>query len=89
MGCHFLLQKIFPDQGLNSCLLHWQADSLPVSHQGSSFVADMAFLTDIGYLQGIEKPGGEGMNEMGFTVGPRGENAIDISIGNIYKFLML
>ena len=25
---------IFPDQGLNSCLLHWQADSLPVSHQG-------------------------------------------------------
>ena len=49
----------------------------------------MAFLTDIGYLQGIEKPGGEGMNEMGFTVGPRGENAIYISIGNIYKFLML
>lgn len=22
-------------QGLNSCLLHWQADSLPMSHQGS------------------------------------------------------
>ena len=26
---------IFPDQGLNPCLLHWQADSLPLSHQGS------------------------------------------------------
>ena len=26
---------IFPDQGLNACLLHWQADSLPQSHQGS------------------------------------------------------
>ena len=26
---------IFPDQGLNLCLLHWQADSLPLSHQGS------------------------------------------------------
>ena len=26
---------IFPGQGLNSCLLHWQADSLPTSHQGS------------------------------------------------------
>ena len=26
---------IFPDQGLNLCLLHWQVDSLPVSHQGS------------------------------------------------------
>ena len=26
---------IFLDQGSNSCLLHWQADSLPLSHQGS------------------------------------------------------
>ena len=27
--------EIFPDQGSNPCLLHWQADSLPLSHQGS------------------------------------------------------
>ena len=33
---HFLLQGIFPTQGLNLRLLHWQADSLPLSHQGSS-----------------------------------------------------
>ena len=26
---------IFPDQGSNPCLLHWQADSWPPSHQGS------------------------------------------------------
>ena len=26
---------IFPDQGLNLCLLQWQADSLSLSHQGS------------------------------------------------------
>ena len=26
VGCHFLLQGIFPSQDLNSCLLHWQAD---------------------------------------------------------------
>ena len=26
---------IYPDQGLNPCLLHWQADSLPLSHRGS------------------------------------------------------
>ena len=26
---------IFPDQGSNSCLLHWQVDSLPLSHQGN------------------------------------------------------
>ena len=35
VGCHFLLQGIFPTQGLNPCLLHWQADSLPLSHQRS------------------------------------------------------
>ena len=35
VGCHFLLQGIFPTQGLNLrllWLLHWQADSLPLSH---------------------------------------------------------
>ena len=25
---------IFPDQGLNPCPLHWQADSQPLRHQG-------------------------------------------------------
>ena len=33
--CHFLLQEIFPTQELNLCLLHWQADSSPLSHQAS------------------------------------------------------
>ena len=28
MGCHALLQGIFPTQGLNPRLLHWQVDSL-------------------------------------------------------------
>ena len=31
----FLLQGIVPTQGLNLSLLHWQVDSLPLSHQGS------------------------------------------------------
>ena len=41
VGCHFLLQGIFPTQGSNPRLLrllrlrHWQADSLPLSHLGS------------------------------------------------------
>ena len=34
-GCHFLFQEIFLTQGLNLCLLHWQADSLSLSYQGS------------------------------------------------------
>ena len=39
MACHFLLWKIVPIQGSNPRLLrllHWQADSLPLSHLGSS-----------------------------------------------------
>ena len=35
MGCHLLLLGIFLTQGLNLCLLHWEVDSLPPSHQGS------------------------------------------------------
>ena len=34
-GLHFLLQGIFLTQGLNLHFLYWQADSLPLSHQGS------------------------------------------------------
>ena len=36
VGCHFLLQVIFSTQELNlslQCLLHWQADSLPLGRQ--------------------------------------------------------
>ena len=36
VGYHFLLQGIFLTQGLNPCLLHWQADSLSLSHRGST-----------------------------------------------------
>ena len=35
VGCHFPLLGIFPIQGLNSCRLHWQADSLLLGYQGS------------------------------------------------------
>ena len=35
VGCRFLLQGIFPAQGLNSHFLHWQVNYLPLSHQGS------------------------------------------------------
>ena len=38
VSCHFLLQGMFLTQGWNPCLLHWQADSLPLSHLRSSQV---------------------------------------------------
>ena len=40
MSCHFLLQGIFPTQGLNVVLLsllHWQVDSLLLSHLRNTF----------------------------------------------------
>ena len=40
-GCHFLLQGIFPTQGSNPHLLHflhWQADSLPLTHLESIYM---------------------------------------------------
>ena len=32
VGCHFPLQGIISTQGSNPCLLHWQTDSLSLSH---------------------------------------------------------
>ena len=35
VGCHFLLQDVFPTQRSNQHLLNWQGDSLALSHLGS------------------------------------------------------
>ena len=40
---------IFPDQGLNLCPLHWQADSQPLRHQGSPNANSLWNLSD-GYV---------------------------------------
>ena len=45
VGCHFLLQGILLTQGSNLCLLcllYWQTDSLPLSHQGNPAAAAAA-----------------------------------------------
>ena len=41
---------IFPDQGSNPCLLHWQADSLPLSHQGSPLYV-LSWMVLVGFHQ--------------------------------------
>ena len=49
VGCQSLL-LLFPTRGLNSHLLHWQAGSLPLSHQGSPSAMinwGLAFVRDI------------------------------------------
>ena len=51
VGCHFLLQGIFPTQGSMHFLrlLHWRAHSLPLSHLGSSGFPDA-------HIQGMIAP---------------------------------
>ena len=39
VGCHVFIQGIFPIQGSNLYLLHKQADSLLLSHQGSPSIS--------------------------------------------------
>ena len=49
VGCHGLLQDIFPTQGSNPsllCLLHWQAGSLPLAPPGKSMNPPLASLNE-------------------------------------------
>ena len=54
--CHFLLQGIFLTQGSNLhllCLLHWQANSLPLNHLGSQISRKGTLQTEVvcwGYI---------------------------------------
>ena len=41
VGCHPLLQGIFPTRGSNLRLLHWQADSLPLNHQDHPILCEL------------------------------------------------
>ena len=57
VDCHFLLQGIFPTQGLNPfllCLLLWQVDPLPLCDLGSAYqVGRKPFLA----VSHMERPG--------------------------------
>ena len=59
VGCHVLLQGIFPTQGSNPSLLyllHWQVGSLPLAPPGKptcwSLVSFFLFLLESGFLGG-------------------------------------
>ena len=47
MGCHSLLQGIFPTQGLNLCFLHCRQILYCLSHQGSPSETNCALITYI------------------------------------------
>ena len=68
VGCHFLLQGIFLDQGSNPRLLHWQADSLPLSHQGSQEIKQEKSLlkSSVSYQSRRQASGGREWGERGW-----------------------
>ena len=56
VGCHFLLQGVFPTRGLNLCLLsllHWQASSLRLSQLESRKVHDRGWLHQSPYFSAV------------------------------------
>ena len=57
VGCYALLQGIFPTQGLNPYLLHWQADSLPFEPPGKPLFYPYTVLTfydlEVGHLSDL------------------------------------
>ena len=81
--------RIFPDQGLNPCLLHWQVGSLPLSHREAQRPISFNKLTcdsagkesacnagDLGSIPGLERSAGEGK---GYPLQYSGlENSMDI-----------
>ena len=52
VGCHFLLQRIFPTQGSNPGLLHCRQMLYPLSHQGSQTILPVLhnFSTDCDFF---------------------------------------
>ena len=59
VDCHFLLQRILLTQESNLsflCLLHWQIDSLPLSHLGSLLHINMGPLKGISIPTGLQMP---------------------------------
>ena len=56
VGWHFLFQGIFPTQGLNPGLLHWQVDSLPLSHQGSPMLFILCVWQSLSHVRFFETP---------------------------------
>ena len=65
VGCHALLQRIFPTKGLNQhhlCLLHCRWILYPLTHLGSpllciSVVYSISLLSSIHYTEGLQSGG--------------------------------
>ena len=80
---------IFLDQGLNRCLLHWQADSFPLSHQGSLllWVLSLAFLSSFFWVVVLSLPGEGNGNSLQYSCleNPMGRGAWWAAVHGVSK----
>ena len=58
VGCHALLQGTFPTQRSNPHLLHWQMDSLPLSHwEIPDFTMHVCMLSGFSHIDSVQAYG--------------------------------
>ena len=80
---------IFLDQGLNRCLLHWQADSFPLSHQGSLllWVLSLGFLSSFFWVVVLSLPGEGNGNSLQYSCleNPMGRGAWWAAVHGVSK----
>ena len=77
VGCHTLLQGVFPTQGLNPCLLqvlHWQAGSLALAppgkpHVGRGFIYKIMMICITVQSYTADFPGGSDGKASAYNLG--------------------
>ena len=82
LECHSLLQGIFPTQGLNPHLLHWQVGSVPLSHQQSPSLKLMWFSEKMDMLKRLYS----GNNSLCGFISSSSTNADKVRIPGFYCF---
>ena len=85
-GYHFLLQGIFLTQGQNTCLLHWQADSLPPAPPGKPFQVTKIY-SSIGIIYLLVSPKISG-SEFIFSISINSRGFLKLDISNTEKIIL-
>ena len=69
-GCQFFLQGIFLSQGSNPSPLHWQADSLPLSHlESPNLFLGFNFFSSTGFgLAGVKYRSSTNLKNLNFRI---------------------
>ena len=58
VGCHILLQRTCPTQGVNPHFLHWHTGYLPLSHQGNPYSCHVVVIQLLSHMSNFLQPHG-------------------------------